>query len=90
MPWMLPMIMVLSVWPKPSIILWPVCFRNWLNTSGFSASPAMVQCLSVEKSYWERSSRMKKRYMVGGAQNVVMPNCLKSGMMSAALKRSKS
>jgi hypothetical protein len=50
----------------------PVLFRNCSKTSGFTASPAVEACLMELRSYLRRSSLMKKRYIVGGAQKVVM------------------
>ena len=63
---------VVSVWPKPSMIRSPVSFSNCRNTSGFMASPAVVARWTEEKSYWLRSCLIIIRYMVGGAQKVVM------------------
>ena len=81
---------VVSVWPKPSMMERPVASRKRLKTSGFMASPAVEACLMELKSYLLRSCLMKKRYMVGGAQKVVMLYFLNMGMISSALKRSKS
>ena len=44
----------------------------------------------LDRSYLLRSSLMKKRYMVGGAQKEVMLYLANMGMMSSAWKRSKS
>ena len=90
LPIRLAMESVVSVWPKPSISLRPVRRSNWRNTSGFIASPAVVARLTEEKSYSERSCLIIMRYMVGGAQKVVMRYFANSGRMSAASKRSKS
>ncbi len=90
LPLKLPIITVDSDWPKPSIIEIPVAFLNWLNTSGFSASPAMEACLMEDRSNLERSSRIKNRYMVGGAQKVVMLYFLNMGRMSPGSNFSKS
>ena len=58
---MVPSVMVVSVCPNPSIICMPVFSLNLSNTAGFSASPAVVQYSSDERSYFERSSRIMKR-----------------------------
>ena len=89
-PMRLPIITVVSDWPKPSMRLRPVTFLNWWNTSGFRASPAMVACSMLLRSYWEMSCLMSMRYMVGGAQKVVILYLANMGRMSAASKRSKS
>ena len=89
-PTRLPIITVVSLWPKPSMRLSPVAFWNWWNTSGFRASPAMVACCTLLRSYWLRSCLMSIRYMVGGAQKVVMRYLANMGRMSEASKRSKS
>ena len=68
----------------------PVVFLKMLNTSGFSASPAVLAQWMLDRSYFEMSSRIRKRYMVGGAQKVVMLYLANIGSMSWALKRSKS
>ena len=68
----------------------PVASRKRLKTSGFMASPAVEACLIELKSYLLRSSLMKKRYIVGGAQKVVIWYLANIGMMSSAWKRSKS
>ena len=49
-PTKLPITSVVSVWPKPSISDRPVYSLNLLNTSGLSASPAMVTWRSDERS----------------------------------------
>ncbi len=90
MPMKLPTVSVVSVWPKPSMMEMPVASRKRVKTSGFMASPAMLAWRMEERSYLERSSLMKYRYMVGGAQNVVIWYFAKSGRMSSAWKRSKS
>ncbi len=56
-----PRVMVVSVWPNPSIIWMPVCSLNLSNTAGFNASPAVVQYSSDERSYFDRSSRIMNR-----------------------------
>ena len=89
-PAKLPSTSVVSVWPKASMMDRPVVFLNRLNTSGFSASPAVHAVWMLLRSYLEMSSRIRKRYMVGGAQNVVMLYFANIGRMSWALKRSKS
>ena len=71
-PLKLPTVSVVSVWPKPSMISRPVAFLNCIATSGFNASPAVVICLTDEKSYLERSSLIIILSIVGGAQNVVI------------------
>ena len=90
MPTRLPIITVVSLWPKPSIRLRPVAFWNWWKTSGLRASPAMVACSMLLRSYWLISCLMSIRYMVGGAQKVVIWYWANMGRMSAASKRSKS
>ena len=50
----------------------PVYSYHLLNTSGFSASPAMVQYFRLDRSYFPTPSLMKNRNIVGGAQNVVI------------------
>mgnify|MGYP002591464935 CR=1 FL=1 len=59
---------------------------NWMMV----ASPAIVARSTDERSYFVRSSFIIMRYIVGGAQKVVMPYSLKRGSISAAWKRSKS
>ena len=86
----LPMDKTVSVWPNASRMRRPVAFSNWVKTSGLRASPAVAACLIVERSNLERSSLMKNRYIVGGAQKVVMLYCLNIGRMSSAENRSKS
>ena len=86
----MPRTSVVSVWPKASMMDRPVAFLNRLNTSGFSASPAVHAQWMLLRSYFEMSSRIRKRYMVGGAQKVLMLYLANIGRMSWALKRSKS
>ena len=43
-----------------------------VNTAGFKASPAMVQYWRDDRSYFVRSSRIRKRKIVGGAHKDVM------------------
>ena len=62
---------VVSVCPKPSIRRMPVSFLKVSNTAGFNASPAMVQYCRWLRSYFVRSSWMRKRKIVGGAQSDV-------------------
>ena len=62
---------VVSVCPNPSISLMPVNFLKVSNTAGFNASPAMVQYSRLDRSYFVRSSWMRNRKMVGGAQSDV-------------------
>ena len=68
----------------------PVARLNCVNTSGFSASPAVVAWCTDEKSYFEMSSFMSMRYIVGGAQKVVMPYFANIGRICSAWKRAKS
>ena len=51
-----PRVMQVSVWPKPSMRLIPVSSRNFSYTAPLSASPAVQQYLSDERSYFEKSS----------------------------------
>ena len=81
---------VVSVWPKPSISVRPVARFHCSNTSGFNASPAVVEYSMEDRSYLERSSLIKNRYMVGGAQKVVMWYLANMGRMSWASNLSKS
>ena len=69
---MVPSVMVVSVWPNPSMIRKPVNLYNSSKTEGFNASPAVQQCSSEWRSYLLKSSRIIKRYTVGGAQKEVM------------------
>ena len=52
---------VVSVCPKPSIRRMPVRRRKVSYTAPFSASPAVVQYSSDERSYLVMSSRIRKR-----------------------------
>ena len=52
---------VVSVCPKPSISRMPVNRWNVSYTAPFSASPAVVQYSSDERSYFVRSSRIRNR-----------------------------
>jgi len=61
-----------------------------VNTSGFRASPAVVAWCTELKSYLEMSSLMSIRYIVGGAQNVVIPYFANIGRILSAWKREKS
>ena len=90
MPTVLATSTVPSLWPKPSMMERPVASWNLRNTSGFRASPAVVMCLTVDRSYFMMSWRIIMRSMVGGAQKVVMPYLPNMGRMSSAWKRSKS
>ena len=81
---------VVSVWPKPSISVRPVARFHCSNTSGFNASPAVVEYSMEDKSYLLKSSLIKNRYMVGGAQKVVMWYFANMGKMSWASNLSKS
>ena len=56
-----PRVIVVSVWPKPSIMRMPVFSKNLSKTAGFRASPAVVQYSSDDRSYFDRSSRIMKR-----------------------------
>ena len=62
-----------SVWPKPSKMVSPVCSFQKSNRSGLSASPAVVQYTSVLKSWASTSACIIMRYMVGGQHSVVTP-----------------
>ena len=63
---------VVSVWPKPSKIVRPVCSFQKSNRSGLSASPAVVEYFSDDKSYSSKSVCIMRRYMVGGQHSVVI------------------
>ena len=84
------MVRVVSVWPKPSIKERPVARFHCSKTSGFKASPAVVEYSMELRSYLLKSSLMKNRYMVGGAQKVVMWYLANIGRMSWASNLSKS
>ena len=85
-----PRLMVVSVCPKPSYICRPVSSWKRSATLGFIASPAVVQYSRLLRSYFEKSSRIMKRYMVGGAQNDVTWYLAICCMMAAALNFSWS
>ena len=72
MPQKVPTVRVVSVWPKPSMMERPVASRKMRCTSGFRASPAVVMLRMELRLYWEISSRISMRSMVGGAQKVVI------------------
>ena len=54
------------------ITVWPSYMMTYPKTSGFNASPAVVECSIDERSYFDRFSFIKNLNIVGGAQNVVM------------------
>ena len=56
-----PRVMVVSVCPKPSMMVRPVFSLSLSNTAGFSASPAVQQYSSDDRSYLLKSSRIMKR-----------------------------
>ena len=64
---------VVSVCPKPSIRRMPVRRRKVSYTAPFSASPAVVQYSSDERSKASTSTSVMRRYIVGGQQSVVTP-----------------
>ena len=68
----------------------PVSAYHSSNTLGLSASPAMVQYLSDDRSYLPTSSFIMKRKTVGGAQKDVMRYFSIIFSMSAGLNFSKS
>ena len=74
-----------SVCPKPSRISSPVCSLNIRKTSAFNASPAVVQLTRELKSYASRFSLIRKRYIVGGAQKVVILYFASSGRISVGV-----
>ena len=67
------MVSGVSVCPNPSKMVSPVCSFQKSNRSGLSASPAVVEYASVDRSNESMSSAIIMRYMVGGQHNVVMP-----------------
>ena len=86
----LPMVSGVSVWPKPSKIVRPVCAFHQSKMSGLRASPAVVEYSSELRSNCSKSSCIMRRYIVGGQHNVVIWYFLIMPRISAALKRSKS
>ena len=68
----------------------PVSSRNFSYTTGFIASPAMVQCCNADRSYCDRSWVTRNRYTVGAAQNVVTRASCRCSSNRCGLNRSKS
>ena len=71
-PFRFAMVSVVSVCPKPSMSIMPVACFQLLNTSGLSASPAMQQYFSDDRSWPSSPALMKNLNMVGGQHSVVM------------------
>ena len=81
----LPTVRGVSVWPKPSKMVIPVCSRQKSNRSGFSASPAVVQYWRLDRSKASTSTSVMRRYIVGGQHKVVTPYFPISARISAGL-----
>lgn len=79
-----------SVWPKPSKMVRPVLAFQKSKRSGLSASPAVVEYSSEERSKRSKSSCIIRRYIVGGQHSVVIWYLSMRSRISAGWKRSKS